>query len=139
MSSKSLDDLQPDVRLLCISLMQKAALGDMHTTLIDTLRTEPEQVADVAKGVSWTMDSLHLPQPPDGRARAFDLAPTIVLTIKNWGPDRPEWQQLGAWGEELGLEWGGRFPHPDPSHFQLRHPSAAVRQAQVPAVTEQQV
>jgi hypothetical protein len=137
MSSRSLDDLQPDVRGFCILLMAKANAEGMPVTLIDTLRTPAEQQADIAKGVSWTENSLHLPQPPDGLARAFDLAPSVVLTIKNWGPDRPEWQQLGEWGEALGLQWGGRFPgHPDPSHFQLR--LSAVRQAQVPVPSPKQ-
>lgn len=128
MSSKSPDDLQPDVRILCIRLINKAFAGRMPTTLIDTLRSPAEQQIKIATGVSWTQNSLHEPQPPDNLARAFDIAPTVVLTIKNWGPGRLEWQQLGAWGKELGLEWGGDWDqHPDPSHFQLRHPATTIK------------
>lgn len=138
MSSKSLDDLQPDVRALADTLLTLAYANDMHVTIIDTLRTPAEQQVKLAQGVSWTHNSLHEPQPPDGLARAIDIAPSELLTIKGWAPESSLWKQLGAWGKQVGFEWGGDWPHkvvngrvvssPDPSHFQLRHP-VELRQA----------
>jgi peptidoglycan L-alanyl-D-glutamate endopeptidase CwlK len=147
MSSRSVSDLQPDVRRDCVLLMNKAAAEGMSVTLIDTLRSPAEQQVKIATGVSWTQNSLHEPQPPDGLARAFDLAPTELIVIKGWAPESPLWKQLGAWGKALGLEWGGDWPYnpphskPDPSHFQLRHPATTTLADAdtVPVVPEQQV
>jgi hypothetical protein len=111
-------------------LINKAAENGLHTTLVDTLRSPAEQRVKIATGVSWTNNSLHEPQDPDALARAFDLAPTVLLSVKNWAPTSPLWQQLGTWGKELGLEWGGDWvEHRDPSHFQLRHPVSTLETA----------
>lgn len=43
--------------------------------VIDGARTFDEQRKNMAKGVSKTMKSLHLPQPPNGLAKAEDIMP----------------------------------------------------------------
>lgn len=49
---------------------------------------------------------------------AFDVG---VFKGNNYLEDGPEYQAVGVLGEEIGLEWGGRWKSfPDPSHFQLR-------------------
>jgi len=43
--------------------------------------------------------------------RAFDIG------IVGPDPSKELWEGLGRLGEALGLRWGGRFPSPDPVHF----------------------
>lgn len=44
-------------------------------SIIDGIRTIEEQRKNVARGVSKTMASKHLPQPPSGLGHAFDVMP----------------------------------------------------------------
>lgn len=45
------------------------------STIIDGIRTFVEQRKNMAKGVSKTMDSKHLPQPPRNLSKAMDIMP----------------------------------------------------------------
>lgn len=53
---------------------------------------------------------------------AFDVVP-MVNGDPNWDDKSPagiaRWEKLGSLGESLGLEWGGRWHHPDRPHFQV--------------------
>ena len=52
--------------------------------------------------------------------RAFDVA--IAEFPGDPLPDdvyNGPWAKVGEMGERLGLEWGGRWKHPDLPHFQL--------------------
>lgn len=95
---------------------------------VDTGRSLNEQAQKLKDGVSWTPNSKHLPQPPEGKAEAFDVCPVDYLHIKGWNPSGPLWAKIGEIGEALGLEWGGRWPYnpphskPDPGHLQYIHP-----------------
>lgn len=87
---------------------------------IETMRDLARQTWYVETGVSRTMHSLHLPQPPTDLARAFDLCPYDYLIIKNWNPGGKLWRVMGDAGRGLGLEWGGDWPtFKDQPHFQL--------------------
>lgn len=80
--------------------------------------------------VTWTMESRHLVKFDQAtgallrKARAFDVA--IVkdkqfiweLKVDVNDNDIPDWNELGALGEECGLVWGGRWKRPDRPHFQ---------------------
>lgn len=59
-------------------------------SVIDGVRTLEEQKANVAKGVSKTMNSLHLPQS-DGFAHAVDLVPIVNGKVS--------WDSLSAFDE----------------------------------------
>ena len=100
-----------------------------QTTLIETLRQEDRQAYYVRVGASRTMHSMHLAQPPNGLALAFDLAPTVYLSERAWHPEGELWHVLGEAGEALGLEWGGRWGFRwgfrDMPHFQLRRCACA--------------
>lgn len=66
-------------------------------------RTKPGQIVTNAR----CGDSLHQ------YGVAFDIV------FRNTGYDGP-WEKVGALGEQLGLEWGGRWTSfPDRPHFQL--------------------
>jgi len=115
---KSLDELASYFRPQVNQLLE---LVEFPVTIIDTGRTPEEQEQKLAQGVSWTTHSKHEPQPPEMKSEAIDLCPTEYLTMKGWNPSGPLWAELGELGESLGLHWGGRFPHPDPGHFQFVH------------------
>jgi D-alanyl-D-alanine carboxypeptidase. len=74
-------------------------------------RTKPGRIVTYAPaGYSWHNWGL-----------AFDV--DIVSFLGDTTPhdlyDGP-WQQVGAIGEKLGLEWGGRWKHADRPHFENR-------------------
>lgn len=105
-------------------LLAGAAAAGIPVTVIETLRSAAQQEINLARGVSWTRHSLHL------TGDAIDIAPTAYLTVKNWFPDGPLWEQLMQIAENLGMECGGRWRQKDCPHFQYKAPE--VSHAQVP-------
>jgi peptidoglycan L-alanyl-D-glutamate endopeptidase CwlK len=83
-----------------------------------TLRTYAEQDALYAQG--RTLPGNIVTHAPSGYsyhnfARAFDVA----QVGKDPYPDSDDfWNFVGDIGEQVGLEWGGRWKHPDRPHFQ---------------------
>lgn len=59
---------------------------------------------------------------------AFDVVPEDYIALPNWNPMGPLWSQVGAIGESLGLEWGGRWSKPDEPHFQIPEGAAPIRE-----------
>ncbi len=116
--SRSLSDLSEKFRPLAVELIARAIEAGICVRIIDTLRSESEQRENVRKGVSWTMQSRHLPDE-NGKSNAIDLAPVEVLTLKNWAPNHPYWQQLAEIAESLGLNAGFRWKQRDCCHFDL--------------------
>lgn len=131
MSSRSLDDLDSRFRPLAEELLAKSAAAGIHLTVICTLRSVHEQELAVRSGVSWTLRSLHLPQPPEDKSLAIDVCPTRLLTEKNWAPLSPLWWVVAEIGVGIGLtsgmDWnhqglppvGESRPKWDAGHFQL--------------------
>lgn len=58
--------------------------------------------------------------------RAFDVC---FSAPDPFGESNP-WQILGQTGEMFGLEWGGRWTHPDRPHFQLTEGLTLAQAAQ---------
>lgn len=75
-SEKNLSECHDDLQRLF-----RAVLPHWDHSVIDGARTPIEQQKNVAKGVSKTMDSLHLPQD-DGKSHAVDAVP---YPAPNWG------------------------------------------------------
>lgn len=115
-------------------------------SVIDGVRTLEEQKANVAKGVSKTMNSLHLPQS-DGFAHAVDLVPIVGGKV-SWD-SLPAFDELDAVVVKVRAETGipaeriGKWDRP---HLQLPYgykgatraaepvqPAPAPRPAPVPA------
>lgn len=63
---------------------------------------------------------------------AFDVAIANAAGQPSWPNDVALWTQIGRFGEELGLTWGGRFPDPDYGHFELRIPGEGPGQSPPP-------
>jgi len=116
----TLDGLTPAFRAVAERLLLN--LRDIEPMrVIYTLRTEAEQADCIRRGVSWTMKSKHLPQPPDGLSHAIDICPVRLLVEKNWAPLDPVWGIMGTEGKALGLAWGGDWKkNPDRPHFEWK-------------------
>jgi len=96
--------------IFCQFLAQLTEAG-IPVLIVTILRTLEEQKKAVADGVSWTYNSKHLPQPPDGKSLAIDVCPFAQYQLH--GPDKlqwdatdPVWQEIGRIGQALGLKWG---------------------------------
>ena len=111
-SNEELQGVHPKLVDLCRSVL---ATGIMDFSVIDGLRTVEEQRKLVARGVSKTMRSYHLPQD-DGYSHAVDLAPYPL----DWEKVRKgDWREISRFGvlngiiqakaQILGLTvtWGG--------------------------------
>lgn len=122
--SRSLNDLSSRFRPLAVEFLARCAESGIPVMIIDTLRTWEEQKDNIARGVSWTMNSKHLPQDPEGKSEAIDVAPFEVYQLHGpdklmWNAEDPVWQKIGVIGESLGLVWGGRWRVRDMGHFEI--------------------
>lgn len=116
--SRRLNDLSPIFRPVAVELLAKLTEAGICVMIIDTLRTQEEHAANLAKGVSWTRHSKHL----DGLA--IDLCPYLIWQLKGsdklqWDASDPAWEKMGEIGESLGLRWGGRWKQRDMGHFEM--------------------
>lgn len=51
---------------------------------------------------------------------AGDIVPKDDKGNWTWSWPDQNWQQMGEFGEKLGLEWGGRWKFKDQPHFQVK-------------------
>lgn len=121
--SRRLDDLAPAFRRKVFELIARSAEAGVPLLIVDTLRTPAEQADNLARGVSWTLNSRHLAQAPDGLSLAVDVVPYESFNLYGpdklrWATDDPAWATVGAIGEALGLRWGGRWQRKDMGHFE---------------------
>lgn len=125
-SRAELRGVHPDLIVVTTTAM---LWSDQDFTVFDGIRTEDEQRHNVRRGVSWTMESKHLPQP-DGLGHAVDLVPLIN--------GKARWDSMTAF-KELGhrmreaaehhgvsIIWGAHKEHGgdwerinDAAHFEL--------------------
>lgn len=126
MASRDPNDLAPQTRKKWERMRTICAAAGVDVFLTDVLRPPEEQQELYEQGreapgpilthaEAW--ESWHQPWE-DGKALAFDLAfrPAGNPRGVTWkGP----WEFVGAVGEFVGLEWGGRWSSfPDRPHFQ---------------------
>ncbi len=136
--STSLDELDSRFRPIAEALIGRCRKAGIPVAVITTGRTIEAQKLAVAHGVSWTMKSKHLPQPPEGKSWAMDLCPTALLSEKNWAPKHPHWWILAGLAVELGLrsgmDWKGiglppvgqTRPSFDPGHVEWKGPASGI-------------
>jgi len=116
--SRKLDDLSARFKPKAIEFLARCVEAGIALMVIDTLRTPEEQAANLAKGVSWTLNSKHL------TGDAIDVCPYEIYTAAAggdklaWDSTAPAWQELGIIGEALGLRWGGRWKQKDMGHLE---------------------
>jgi len=118
--SRDLAELDEDVRAKALLLLDHAAERGIGLKVTQTYRTFAEQAALYAQGRStpgpivthadagWSWHNWR---------RAFDVCFVDSFGGVSWaGP----WDEVGALGEAAGLDWGGRWKHPDRPHFEDR-------------------
>lgn len=123
MSSRSLDDLRPEVRPLVDAFLASCASAGLDALVTCTLRSNAEQAALYAQGrtVPGKIVTKALPgQSAHNYGLAIDIVP-IVNGKADWDVEHPIWPQLGQLGEAAGLEWAGApdFPFHELAHFQM--------------------
>ncbi len=121
----SLDALDPVFKPLAFALLARSVEARIPVVIINTRRTDAEQEAAIASGVSWVKRSKH----QDGLA--IDIAPYAVWSEHGdkkiqWDADDPLWMRLGQLGESLNLRWGGRWKQRDMGHFEYAGAIAPV-------------
>lgn len=125
---RSLGSLATRFQPVVYELLAKLTEAGIAVMIINTKRTDIEQVIAVTSGHSWVQHSKH----QDGLA--IDICPYDMYYLH--GPDKLKWDtndsvwwQIGKIGEGLGLRWGGRFKQNDvnkigidPGHFEYVEP-----------------
>jgi len=130
-----ISELASYMQPLAMQLLDQAGAAGLDPVVEDTGRTADEQKLKVSSGVSWTVHSKHLPQPPEQKSEAIDVVPRVCMALKYWGwngtikTSHPYWGKLITIGESLGLRCGVYFPHPDPGHFEYIHPQRGSEDA----------
>ncbi len=122
MSSRKLEDLHPVVEAKAREFLRQCEEAGIEIIVTSTLRTLAEQERLYAQG--RTQPGRILTKAKPGRSwhnygLAFDVVP-LRDGKPVWGTtgkDLELWEQVGAIGESVGLEWAGRwkrfreFPH----------------------------
>jgi peptidoglycan L-alanyl-D-glutamate endopeptidase CwlK len=127
MASRKIEDLVPELQELYWKFHQAMEDAGLPYMITCTKRSQEEQDALYEQGrtkpgkiVTWTHKSRHI----DGEA--FDIAitkdgqPIWDIKVDVDKDNEPDYNEAGEIGEQVGLEWGGKFPSPDRPHFQLR-------------------
>lgn len=125
MGSRNLDDLHPELSCKARALIAACACLDIHLFITETLRSNEEQEELYAQGRTKPGKIVTYAKPGESKHNhglAFDTAFRVSpgSTKITWeGP----WELVGQMGEQIGLEWGGRWKKRDRPHFQLSNPN----------------
>lgn len=125
--SNRLEDLNDETRMLCAAFLAACAREGILLRVTHTLRTYAEQDRLYAQG--RTAPGPRVTAAPGGwswhnHACAFDVC---QQGPEPYPEDDEFWEKIGSLGENVGLEWGGRWKHPDRPHFQ--HVTMTLAQA----------
>jgi peptidoglycan LD-endopeptidase CwlK len=125
MSSRSLDDLRPEIRPQVDAFLAECAASNIDVLVTCTLRSNAEQADLYAQG--RTQPGHIVTDAPAGKsAHNYGLAIDVVPMVNgkpDWNGHDPVWMQIGEIGQNAGLQWAGApgFPFPEEPHFQ--HPN----------------
>ncbi len=114
-SSRSIDDLQPDVAEKCRAHLAACEAEGIDLLITCTLRDWDEQARLFKQGRTAPGAIVTNARPGDSLhnyGRAYDVVP-----LRNgkpvWGTiatmDADLWNRVGCLGESVGLEWAGRW------------------------------
>lgn len=129
--SRSLEDLQPEVKAVMISFISRCEMEIPGLRMIVCCTLRPKEVQDAL----YLIGRRNIPNEKivtnckggDSYHQygvAADFFPTIggkPILFENDGDEvsDPIWQKIGSIGEECGLEWAGRWKHNrEAPHFQ---------------------
>lgn len=121
MPSRRLDDLDPRFLPLACYFLARCVEAGIMVAIINTRRTDAEQAANLAAGVSWVSRSKH----QDGLA--LDVAPFSQYALHGpdkleWDANDPAWQIIGSIAGRIGLRWGGLWRVRDMGHVEMPAP-----------------
>ncbi len=121
-NSRKIEDLHPKVAAMCREFLERCEAADIDVLITSTYRDNESQAALFAQGRTKPGHRVTNARPGHSYHNwrvAFDVVP-----MRNgkpvWGTsgqDAKLWEQVGRIGEEVGLEWAGRwqsfkeFPH----------------------------
>jgi peptidoglycan LD-endopeptidase CwlK len=130
--SRSLEDLLPPVAALARQFLEECERQGFLVFVTSTLRTFFEQDELFAQGRTKPGDKVTNAEAGESSHNyglAFDVAFRSPPAADPF--DGNPWDEIGAIGKALGLEWGGDWPRfPDRPHFQLPSPvSLQLRKA----------
>jgi hypothetical protein len=112
--------LCPCIREKYFHVLEFCEYNGISIKTLETIRTLELQQHYLEIGASKTINSRHLPQPPNDLALAFDIVPVEYLTLKLWNPSGILWYRIAEFSKSVGLEPGTdwhRFQ--DNPHHQL--------------------
>ena len=134
-SSHSLNELKhvhPELTIMCTLAMEYCREYEVDFMVFDGIRTLAEQRKNVAKGVSWTLDSYHIPQA-DRLGYAVDLVPYVDGAVRWDSPNKTRQKEINltfktiAEGCKLAIEqyglkiqWGYDLWGKDKPHWQRK-------------------
>lgn len=106
-----------------IRVVQRAIqITTVDFSVVDCRRTISEQEANILTGVSWTLDSRHLPDTSDNLAFAVDIYPwhegKTNHSVTLYRKIAAAMFRAGI-EEGIDIEWGGFWETPDNPHWQL--------------------
>lgn len=118
--TQKVEELAPEVRELCVKLLQACALAGHPIIIVESYRSNEQQENLYAKGRTRPGSKVTNARAGDSFHNyrlAFDVCFLKTDGRLSWeGP----WESVGKLGEDLGLEWGGRWHKlVDKPHFQL--------------------
>lgn len=123
MSSRSLDDLKPEVRPLVDAFLNSCADSGIDVLVTCTFRSNDEQTALYAQG--RTKPGAIVTKAQAGQsAHQYGLAIDIVPMVNgkpDWKGSDPVWKTVGDLGQQAGLKWLGALgsEFPEEPHFEL--------------------
>ncbi len=125
MASRLIQDLIPALQPIAREFMIRCAAEDIPTVLTCTLRSNEEQAALYAQGRTAPGKIVTHAQPGQSKhntGEAFDVGLKKQDGSMDWNDSNPNWLRMGEIGEELGLQWGGRWlgKKRDMPHFELK-------------------
>jgi len=123
MSSRSLKDLTPAMQLKAEAFVEACDAAGIDVLIYCTLRTGAEQDELYKIGRSLPgkiVTNARAGQSLHNTGRAFDFVP-MIHGKPQWG-DKTLYARCGIIGEELGLEWAGRWTGRlrETAHMQFR-------------------
>ena len=120
-NSRNLDDLLPNVKTRVESFIKACQIAGIDILVTSTFRDNASQDALYAQGRTTAGkivtnarggDSFH------NHRCAVDIVP-LVNGKPDWDGSHPIWAQIGAIGQECGLEWAGSWKtFKELAHFQ---------------------
>ena len=106
--------LHPYLQMLAEELVRRCEQRGLNIKITDCVRTKAEQDASLKKGTT----QVRYPFSYHAWGLAFDICKNSANVP--YPQDITWWNKVGQIGEELGLEWGGRWTDfVDRPHFQL--------------------